>query len=144
MVKDRFIEIVKDRLKSIELTLASKGQEYVRGRDIFHNFKEAARIDNTSPLQALHGMWLKHYVSFRDMIKDADANQAINPAQVDEKLGDMINYFILAEGLLLEIIENQANWSKKIDIIDGNSNTEQREAASNRDDISQSDTSINP
>lgn len=113
MVSNEFVKIVEERLEQIRAKLASKGQEYVRGDNVFHNFVQAGIIDGVEPLRALHGMFLKHYVSFRDIITDVEAGKSISKFQVDEKLGDMINYLILAEGLLIEYINEST----------GNSNT---------------------
>lgn len=136
MVSEKFNKIAEARLQAIRDTLLIKGKEYIRGDDVFHNFVQAGRIDNSHPLRALHGMFLKHYVSFQDMISDVEQKKNISLSQIDEKLGDMQVYLILAEGILKEAYSRQLQ--------SGNSNTEQREAPSNRDDFSQPNTSINP
>lgn len=94
-----FDNLVKRRIDKIQTILCSKAKEYATDRDRFHNFKMAARMNGTTPEEALKGMMLKHEVAVLDMIKDTDK---ATKEMIDEKLGDNINYLILLEGLLKE------------------------------------------
>ena len=58
-----------------------------------------APIKGITPLQALDGMMLKHYVSYQDIVEGI-TNPTINV--IDQKIGDLICYLILAEALLIE------------------------------------------
>lgn len=110
-----FNTVLNKRLKKIETVLAKKGQEYATQSNRFHNFDVAARMMNTTRESALMGMMAKHWVSVMDMIDTAEFNdELLNPAQIDEKIGDSINYLILLEGMLLErvAVNNRCCWNK--------------------------------
>lgn len=99
-----FDKIVDERKKRISAVLQRKAEEYAIDGDRLHNFKAASQITGggKTPEQALWGMAAKHLVSVGDMV-DATGKQ-IYPtmARVDEKIGDLINYLILLEGLFSE------------------------------------------
>lgn len=105
----KFEKIVKNRVDKIEKILVEKGKEYAKENDRFHNFNEAARMEGSTPEKALWGMFLKHYVSVRDMVFQ---NRKFEIDQIDEKIGDAINYFILLEGLLKIKISEEKNEEK--------------------------------
>lgn len=99
MTNEDFDKIVEERIEQIKTVLTAKAQEYATNDDRLHNFKVAARIDNTTPAKALWGMALKHLVSITDMI---ESDKKYPQKVVDEKCGDMINYLILLEALFIE------------------------------------------
>lgn len=103
MRNERFEQVVRERLEKIQKVLGFKAEDYAKGADRLHNFKVAAQARGITPLQALDGMMLKHEVCFIDLVTGAT-----KPTKefVDEKIGDFINYLILAEALLVEEIEN--------------------------------------
>ncbi len=98
MTTEEFEDILEERLFQIRRTLSAKAAEYATD-DRLHNFKVAARVNNTTPARALWGMFTKHLVSVIDMVEGR-----IEPTDklVDEKVGDMINYLILLEAVLKE------------------------------------------
>lgn len=53
---------------------------------------------------ALWGMWKKHIVSIIDMVQDIENGVIPSPDMVEEKLGDNINYTLLFEAMLVELI----------------------------------------
>ena len=97
-----FNEVLENRITKTRLMMGIKSAEYATGSDKFHNFKAAAMVDGQTPERALWGMAKKHLVSIIDIIDSCDRNAEINAARVDEKIGDMVNYLILLEGLLIE------------------------------------------
>jgi hypothetical protein len=99
----KFNEILGSRISKITEVLGKKAAEYARG-DRLHNFKAAARMGNTTPEDALLGMWRKHLISVFDIIEDT--KKGIDPTEylIDEKIGDSINYLILLEALMRERI----------------------------------------
>ena len=107
-MNNSFDDIVEARISKIQDTLRVKAKEYTVGGNRFHNFDVAARIANTTPEQALWDMMLKHFVSIMDLVDatSVDPNR-IDPCVVDEKLGDMINYLILLEGLLCRRLDTK-------------------------------------
>jgi hypothetical protein len=110
MDAQRFDAIVLDQLNSIKKVLASKNKEYGIG-DRLHNFKVAARIANSTPERALHGMMMKHLVSVFDMV-DACENDCIKLTMplIEEKCTDLVNYVILLKALLIERVEKSAGY----------------------------------
>ena len=102
MDSKKFNEILEKRIDKIKNVLSSKEKEYASGSDRLHNFKVAAEIMNETPEKALFGMLLKHIVSVIDMVNDP---KSISEYLINEKIGDVINYFILLESLMWERIE---------------------------------------
>jgi hypothetical protein len=77
--------------------MVKKGAEYSTDQNKLHNFDRAGSIAGVSRERALDGMLLKHYTSYRDMLDKLDAGQIPTDEMIDEKIGDIINYFILFE-----------------------------------------------
>lgn len=97
-----FKKIVKARQRHTDETLLVKGEEYSRQNNRLHNFYRAAAINDQTPEQALWGMMSKHLVSLKDMIDDTAQGDCPSEDQIDEKLGDTINYLHLLDGLFME------------------------------------------
>lgn len=108
MLVSQFNALLQQRLVKSEAVLGSKAGEYASKTDRLHNFKVAARIAGCSPEKALWMMLLKHIVSVQDMVEASDQFAAHHsPEMIDEKLGDIINYMILLEGLMKERLRDQ-------------------------------------
>ena len=104
MTEEQFDQIVESRLKSIKQTLIEKGKEYRRNEDPLHNFNRASEISGQSREKVLWGFALKHYVSFLDMLDDMEQDFIPSEDKVNEKIGDLINYLILAEASIKDRI----------------------------------------
>ena len=100
MIQTDFDGMLDERLKKIKDTLSLKASGYAFNSDRLHNFKVAGQISDQPPTKALWGMAMKHLVSITDLIEGRLEN---NRGNVDEKIGDMINYLILLEALLEDI-----------------------------------------
>ena len=98
---------IERRLELIKETLTIKAKEYVRNNDEFHNFNEGAKMTGQSPLRVLDGYLLKQLVSYRDMLDDIEEGKLPTKEYIEEKLGDIINYFILQEAQLYKRISNE-------------------------------------
>jgi hypothetical protein len=98
MTASEFNRIVEDRLKKIRSVLASKAPEYATSERL-HNFKTSAKEFGGTPGEAAWDWLKKHLVSIHDMVMGL---RPATPANIDEKIGDAINYLILLEALLLE------------------------------------------
>lgn len=103
--------VIEDRVHSIENILHLKALEYVRNNDRLHNFNVGAELENKTREDVLHSFFLKHYISYLDMLTDIREGKLPTADYVDEKIGDMINYLILQE----------ASIKQKITIEGGNS-----------------------
>ena len=100
-----------------EEILIVKAKEYAKEGDRFYNFKRALEITrqleghSTSTVQCALGMAMKHVVSCEDCIlslvpelktgRKPEEQQKII-ALLNEKFGDLVNYIVLLEGILLE------------------------------------------
>ena len=103
MNSEKFSKIVEEQINNINKTLLAKRVEYASDNDVLVNFKNAARMKGESPALALYGMLAKHLVSWEDYVT---GRQVPTKEQLDEKIGDIINYFILSKAIFIEKIEN--------------------------------------
>lgn len=103
MDRKLFNNIVESRISDIKSKLASKGAEYSKEDNVFSNFESAARMLGTNRFQALRGMLVKHLVSVDDIINRID-NEIPADTMIQEKIGDIINYYILLEAMLYDEI----------------------------------------
>lgn len=101
-----FDDIVNKRTVKIRGILAKKAEEYATNENRFHNFDVTARIKGITPEQALDGMMAKQLVSVFDMIEWSETDpDRTTEKMIDAKIGDLINYLILLEGLMRRRIE---------------------------------------
>lgn len=101
-----FAYTVDEQFSLSKNVLLNKNKEYATTDDVFENFNIAGRIDDVTPEQALWGMYLKHLVSVRKIVKDLDNNILPSMELLNEKFTDSINYHLLLKGMLIERIEN--------------------------------------
>lgn len=102
-----FNKVVEDTLSNIREKLISKGKEYRRENNPYHNFEVGARKKNISREKALDGMLLKHEISIEDLTNDLDLGILPTKEMVHEKFDDNINFLILKKAMFLDRIENQ-------------------------------------
>jgi hypothetical protein len=96
-----FDDLVDRRCDLIKSVLMSKAEEYAQGANRFHNFDVAARVNAETPERALWGMATKHLICILDMVALSPKDLAmLSNDYLDEKIGDMINYLILLEGMI--------------------------------------------
>ena len=100
---NEFIDFVIER--HIIEVMCSKAAEYARGNDKLYNFKRAAQMKNSTPIECLRGMKLKHDVSIDDMLNDEKMDTPHSQEMWQEKLHDEINYLLLMWALLFEKYE---------------------------------------
>ena len=99
--------IVKNRLYLTERVLGQKADEYARG-DRLSNFKKAASLMDTTPEAALFGFVAKHIVALSDFVSDLESGTNQSLDRWTEKTGDIINYMILLEALVIERKQQEA------------------------------------
>jgi len=102
MTTEEFNKIVDETCEAIKKTLQTKAKEYASTDDRLHNFKMAGQARGITALEALDGMMLKHEVSFLDIIQMSKSGKIVPQTLMEEKLGDFINYLILAKGLIID------------------------------------------
>lgn len=110
-----FQDIVEDQIQHIRKTLANKQQEYAPGDDdAMHNFNVAMAIEQVQTNvtktreDTIWDMAKKHYVSIMDMRVDLMLGRPTNKITVpyiNEKFGDMINYFILLKASFMQTLK---------------------------------------
>lgn len=101
-IKD-FSELLNRRIELTKSVLDKKSQEYSIGTDKLYNFKKTATMRDKHPCEALQGMMDKHLTSYFDMVNGIQNGKKYTREYIDEKFGDIINYFILQEALFVEI-----------------------------------------
>lgn len=102
MRNEKFMDdVVGRRVKQVFETLSTKQKAYATEEDRFHNFKQGASALKTTPEKYLLWLVTKHWVAMNDLVDNIDCSLPAQ-ARVDEHLGDIINYMMLLEGLILE------------------------------------------
>jgi hypothetical protein len=111
MTAEVFGVLLQERILQMRAVLGVKAKEYASSTDRLHNFKTAATLPcaergynmgSETPGQALMGMLRKHWVSVMDMVNGHAEDVQYTDKQIDEKIGDAINYLVLLEALLKE------------------------------------------
>lgn len=100
-----FDAIVESTLQQIKNTLITKGKEYRRNGDVFHNFNEGAKRTGKTPEQVLQGFMLKHEISVNDMVQDIALGVMPTAEAVNEKMNDILVYNLVLKGMLLNRVK---------------------------------------
>lgn len=95
MTQKEFILSLSDLFDNITKKFQLKGKEYATDFSVFQNFDIGSRITGLPPEIVLDGYLTKHYVSYRDMLDGICVGEHPSKELIDEKLGDIILYFIL-------------------------------------------------
>ena len=103
-IEIEFDNIIENTLEKIRVLLTVKGKEYRRNNNPYHNFEVAAKMNNCTREQALHGFALKHLVSISDIRNDIANGKLPNIMTVEEKFGDIITYFLLEKASIINKI----------------------------------------
>lgn len=101
MKTDQFNTIIENQQKRCMDVLVNKAKEYAT-EDRLHNFKVAAGLQMTTPINALAGILSKHTVSIYDMCR---SGKNYPQEMWDEKITDHINYLLLLKALTVEEAE---------------------------------------
>lgn len=98
-----FNNMLTERIEAITESLRTKAKEYAPNEngDRMHNFNSAARREGKTPLEVLHGFNVKHLTSFYDILEARKEGAVFSEEFLREKFGDIINYFIIAEAMLI-------------------------------------------
>lgn len=101
MKVEDFNHFVDDVLEHVRSTLFRKSTEYATEDDRLHNFRNAARLRNTTTAKALDGMKVKHDMSVLDLIEWDDVSpERVTAELLEEKFTDSIAYNILLWAIL--------------------------------------------
>jgi hypothetical protein len=102
---DAFELLVEKRFEECRTVLLSKSKEYSAKDDKLSNFRQAGALKGETAEKALWGMWAKHIISLRKIIEDIDSGVIPSEGLLSEKCGDMINYTLLLEALIIDRME---------------------------------------
>lgn len=125
MDKTIFDLLVEQRLEKIKATLLSKGHEYSADSDRLHNFYQSAKVLRCCPEKVALAFVTKHITSAIDIVEALNKfddemqkyHSALKPTNVtkeivEEKLGDIINYFIILEIIIKDRYKSWQNIQK--------------------------------
>ena len=96
MKNEVFNRLAKQETDRMLDVMCKKSSDYANDDDKLFNFKQAGKMDNISPIEALRGMWLKHRASIQQGLDELLAGK--EPRSRDwwiEKLTDDRNYNLL-------------------------------------------------
>jgi predicted patatin/cPLA2 family phospholipase len=96
-----FEEVIESTLVTLKELLITKGKEYRRNDNVYHNFDQGARIKGITPEKALDGMLLKHEISIADMTNDLDKGILPTKEKVEEKFNDNLIYLLIKKAMIL-------------------------------------------
>jgi hypothetical protein len=103
MKRDKFELLLASVFNRTQNILASKSKEYATDSDVFASFKKGTGFSfHNEPEKVAYEYLCKHLESIKNMLNNLD--NPPNKNQINEKLGDAINYLIIIEGLLKERI----------------------------------------
>lgn len=108
MDRQEFNKELDKLFNSIKQKFQIKGDEYATEESVFANFDKGSGIMGLPPELVLDGYLTKHYVSYRDMLDSIFDGVRPTNEMIDEKLGDIILYFILQKIMMEE--NNQLPW----------------------------------
>lgn len=100
--EEDFENSIAKTLAEIKDLLLSKGKEYRRDNNPFHNFERGAVITGKSREEVLQGFLLKHIISVEDMRNDLVKGVYPSIEKVHEKYNDILVYFLIEKTMLLE------------------------------------------
>jgi hypothetical protein len=105
--EQEFEKRVNDTLEKIKLLLITKGKEYRRENNPFHNFERGSLMTNEPREKVLKGFLLKHIISVDDIINDLDKGVLPQEAKVEEKYNDILVYYLIQKCMILDRLENK-------------------------------------
>ncbi len=106
------LEDIFNRLHNL---LVKKGDEYIGHRkDRFHNFNKTAMRNDELAEESLSGFQAKHITSIDDMIEDLSNNINHPIDKWQEKIEDIIIYYLLLEVMIKCRYKEEAEKLRKI------------------------------
>lgn len=96
--------LVKSTFAEINRLLVIKGGEYANAEDRLANFKRGAALTGCTPLQVLFIYMSKHYDAVASFVQTSAKGEARPSSEpIEGRLDDLINYCLLAKGLIGEV-----------------------------------------
>ena len=100
-----FDSVVSKTLIDIRDLLITKGKEYRRNGNVYHNFEQAAAMTGMSREKVLDGFLLKHEISINDMTNDLENGILPTRDKVEEKFNDNLIYLLIKKAMILDRID---------------------------------------
>jgi hypothetical protein len=95
--------IVDSTYNELRRLLNVKGAEYANSEDRLANFRRGAALTGCTPLQVLFIYMSKHYDAVASFVQTSAKGEARPSSEpIEGRLDDLINYCLLAKGLLAE------------------------------------------
>lgn len=95
--------LVDSTFVEINRLLVVKGGEYANAVDRLANFKRGAALTGCTPLQVLFIYMSKHYDAVASFVQTSAKGEARPSSEpIEGRLDDLINYCLLAKGLIAE------------------------------------------
>lgn len=96
---DKMVDVIFTRCRKV---LCSKSG-YGTNEDQLSNFKRAGQLKREKAVSALKGMSNKHTIALADMVYDYEhSGRKPDSSDLEEKIGDEINYLLLLRGLFVD------------------------------------------
>ena len=100
MNSETFLKLLEEIQKDQTSMLISKNEEYAGGDgDKLANFKKGGRALGVEPEECLWAYTMKHLISIQDIVY---GEGSYTPEKLREKCGDLRNYTVLLEALMIE------------------------------------------
>ena len=96
MNRQRLEQIFENRIAECRETMGMKGKVYATDENRLSNFYAGAELAKLTPQQYAFSLVSKHIIALRDKI---NADEPMSDEFITEKMGDIINYMVLIEGL---------------------------------------------
>ena len=100
-----FDSVVSKTLIDIRELLITKGIEYRRNGNVYHNFEQGAAMTGISREKVLDGFLLKHEISINDMTNDLESGILPTREKVEEKFNDNLIYLLIKKAMILDRID---------------------------------------
>ena len=100
-----FDSVVSKTLIDIRDLLITKGKEYRRNGNVYHNFEQGAAMTGMSREKVLDGFLLKHEISINDMTNDLESGILPTREKVEEKFNDNLIYLLIKKAMILDRID---------------------------------------
>ncbi|TXD45884.1 hypothetical protein [Polaribacter sp. IC073] len=101
-----FDDVVNKTLEELKVLLITKGKEYRRNNNVYHNFEQGSKIKGLTPEKILDGFLLKHEISISDITNDLEKGVLPTQEKVEEKFNDNIIYLIIKKAMIIDRIKS--------------------------------------
>ena len=117
MSEKEFEYKIEKTLEKLKEVLITKGREYRRNQNPFHNFDEGAKRSGLIREKVLDGFLLKHEISIADMTNDLEKGILPSKEMVEEKFNDNLIYLLIKNVSILDKIEESVKFKGILDKI---------------------------